>query len=891
MAMTSPRLVLRLIAVVALGFTSQSSLQAGDCNRNSIEDDIDIASGSSSDCNGNGVPDECDTRPTEVGFHAAKQAQVGVLPHSLRVADLDGDGALDLAVADLGANDESDGGVSVVLNRGNGAFAPAREYRAPGHPNAITSGDLDGDGDIDLVTVNQTFSSGTLGVLFNDGDGTFQEPVSQALQAPVHELGEESFSITCADLDGDGDLDVAVANGASDNVSVLLNEGDGAFAAEVTYHVGDNPSSISHGDLDGDGRIDLVVTTREELNNITVLLNHGDGVFPVRTSYSSGGGIRVAVGELNGDGAPDLAIAKDGAQETQLGAVSVLLNNGDGTLGQAVDHAVIGRPRSVIASDLDGDGDTDLATADEDLHNVSVLLNNRDGTFRAASGYSSGAGPFAIASGDFDGDGNFDLATANRLFQSVSVLFGNGDGTFQAPANLAGGGSGIAAADFNDDGIADLATCNLGMVSVRLNSGNAAFLDMATYRTKGNTETITAADVDGDGNMDLATASPAGGTGGTVSLLLNRGDGSFQQGPTYPDTNWPVCIAAADLDGDGDQDLATASMGSRSGEGGAVSVLINDGEGRFWPGGDYEAGHSPRALAVSDLDGDGDLDVAVANGSIADDDHADISVIFNNGDGTFERPVGYFTGGGPSAITCADLDRDGDKDVAACTIEGVLVLLNDGLGALAPPVAHPVPGFPRCIGGTDLDGDGDVDLVTASPSRTGGDRGRLSVLVNNGDATFEPALDYPQGGQSLALADLDNDEDRDVVTANALFDSGSTVSVLLNRVTLPASEDRDDNGIPDECERGFQRGDADASATFNITDGIFILNFLFLGGREPPCLDSADTDDSGAIDLADGIRLFNFFFMGGPPPSDPFRSCGVDVTADDLTCRSFEPCQ
>ncbi len=237
-------------------------------------------------------------------------------------------------------------------------------------------------------------------------------------------VGGSPESVFITDLDGDGDDDLAVANWNSDNVSVLLNNGNGTFAPKVDYAVGEGPISIFSVDLDGDGDNELVVANLIS-ENVSVLLNSGDGAFPFRADYDAGNEpASVFSTDLDGDGDNDLATANIGSD-----SVSVLLNNGNGTFAPKMNYAVGDSPISIFSVDLDGDGDNDLAVANENSDNVSVLLNDGNGTFEINAAYSVGNGPVSVFSADLDGDGNNDLVVTNRWSDSVSVLLNISDFT------------------------------------------------------------------------------------------------------------------------------------------------------------------------------------------------------------------------------------------------------------------------------------------------------------------------------------------------------------------------------------------------------------------------------------------------------------------------------
>jgi len=353
---------------------------------------------------------------------------------------------------------------TIAVNNGGGTFAPDSVYPAGDGPRSVFAADLDGDGDLDLAAVSG--DPGEVFVLLNNGDGTFTND-------SVYFVFWDPFSIFAADLDGDGDLDLATAIEEGEymgNVSVLLNNGDGTFAPYSRYSVYGPASSVFAADLDGDGDLDLAATDYFLDGNISVLLNNGDGTFAPFSDYPMGGySFSVFAADLDGDGDLDLATANAYWDST----VSVILNNGDGAFGPYSLYQAGDYPKSVFAADLDGDGDLDLTTANVYSDDATVLLNNGDGTYAFDSTYPVGDGPLSVFATDLDGDGDLDLTTANEYSDNVSVLLNNGDGTFAShlvfPAG--DGPSSIFAADFDGDGDIDLATANYNSddISILLN--------------------------------------------------------------------------------------------------------------------------------------------------------------------------------------------------------------------------------------------------------------------------------------------------------------------------------------------------------------------------------------------------------------------------------------
>jgi Tol biopolymer transport system component len=333
----------------------------------------------------------------------------GADPYSAALGDLNGDGSLDLVVPTKGA-----GSVSVLTNRGNGTFVPERRYRTGSGPSSVALGDLDGDDGLDIVTANGGASA--VSVLLNDGDGTFQSKTDYQVG-----IDSDPNSVALGELNGDGKLDVVTANFADGTVSALLNTGGGKLKGQmqIVYST-EGLISVAVNDLNGDGKADLVLTG--PINKIFVLLNDGAGAFPDKIEYETGDSPVVATGDFDGDRKPDLAIS------TEDSRVSVLLNRGDGSFRPGGDYAT-GRgarsetmcERCVAIGDVNGDGKPDLVTANQGADTVSVLVNRGHRRFRAKRDYRTGTAPRSIAIGDLNGDGKPDLVSATAG-STVAVL-------------------------------------------------------------------------------------------------------------------------------------------------------------------------------------------------------------------------------------------------------------------------------------------------------------------------------------------------------------------------------------------------------------------------------------------------------------------------------------
>lgn len=348
---------------------------------------------------------------------------------------------------------------------GASEFTTAVNYATGTSPISVAVADFNGDGKPDLAIAN--FMSGNVSILLGNGDGTFQTAVN-------YNAGSRPISVAIGDFNGDGNLDLAVANNkTSGTVSILLGQGDGTFKIGAAYAAGSSSRWVAVGDFNGDNKLDLAVANQTS-NNVSILLGNGDGTFRAPVNYNAGSApVCVVAADLTGNGILDLAVAdaSSGIDST----VSVLLGNGDGTFQTAAAYDTGSRPESVVVADFNNDGILDLAAADYDGNEVSLLLGAGNGTFGRASNFAVGKEPVAIASADFAGNGNADLVTPSFSTKTVSVLIGNGAGSFQPFVSYGAGSfpRAVAAVDVNGDNAPDLEVANdIGdNVSILLNTG------------------------------------------------------------------------------------------------------------------------------------------------------------------------------------------------------------------------------------------------------------------------------------------------------------------------------------------------------------------------------------------------------------------------------------
>ncbi|MGA2231223.1 MAG: VCBS repeat-containing protein, partial [Tepidisphaeraceae bacterium] len=345
-----------------------------------------------------------------VSFAAAVNYPVGGAPDAVQRADLNGDGKLDLISANI------NGTVSVLLGNGDGTFQAAQTFsdglgsNTQVHFAIFPFSDSNNDNSLGLVLLDDT---NQVSILLSNGNGTFQPP-------QILTLSDTAYSIAVGRFSGDGDADLVVGY-ADGTVGVLLGNNDGTFQAPVTYVAADyGITAVAVADLTNNGHEDIVVSSSGiDRNNgsINVLLGNGDGTFRgeqpvVSESYGEFG---LGAIDLDGDGIPDLIAG------TSAGAYQVFLGNGDGTFRSPIITTQTNIDAAAI-SDLTGDGTADRITANDVTDMVGINLGSGNGTFRNVTNILVGNSPVDVTPGDFNGDGQPDIVVANIGSSSLSVI-------------------------------------------------------------------------------------------------------------------------------------------------------------------------------------------------------------------------------------------------------------------------------------------------------------------------------------------------------------------------------------------------------------------------------------------------------------------------------------
>jgi len=668
---------------------------------------------------------------------------IGGGPLAAVVADFNGDGRLDIATVNY-ANT-----VSVMLGLPGGTFAPPLTYATGSYPATVIAADLRGIGKIDLVTVNFPNGAdqpGTISVLLGNGDGTLQAHVD-------YSVGVFPTGVVAGDFNDDGKIDLAISNKYDGTVSILYGNGDGTFQQQALIAVGSGPAAIAAGDFNGDGKTDLISPCVDS-GVITVLLNKGGGSFTrVDSAFNSNYNDRslVVTGKFDASGKLDAVISSQASQQLYL-----LEGNGDGSFKSPIPLLSPGGGPvyALVAADINQDGNTDLAYSAHPPTAFSVLLGNGKGGFgKPISSPIETGGSVTLA--DVNGDGLLDLITPQGNISSVALILGNGKGAFGVPntANLSKsvyGPNAAVVADFNGDGKLDLAVAETnfpnGQVVVSLGKGRGKFgtplVSPLLSQALNNQDLMLTGDFNGDGKADLIIMDDYA-TG--FQVLLGNGDGTFQAPvDTNLNTKINMTFATGDFNGDGKTDVVVSTLFAGYA---LISIYLSNGDGTFKLGAQYtEASGGP---VVADVNGDGKQDLVFVGNPVF--------VMLGNGDGTFQKPITGPVLTSSSFSLVRDFDGDGIPDITTGTYSGIAFLKGLGNGEFQNPVySDSAITSWGPIFAEDVNGDGVPDLV-------GVNYGQTLVMTGNGDGTFQSPVMYSENGiGNVITGDFNSDGIADI---------------------------------------------------------------------------------------------------------------------------------
>jgi hypothetical protein len=638
-------------------------------------------------------------------------------PQSAALGDFNRDNHLDLAVAHFLSY-----GISILLGDGTGSFTTTLTHNLSGQPVALAATEFTGDTDEDLIVVTSPLGfPGTAHVLQGAGNGTFVEIATAGTDTDPRDVLVDDFN-------QDTVPDIAVANRLGQSVTIIPGAGAGSLGTPATLDLGASARTLSSGDINNDLKLDLVAGGDTVGSSVIPLFGDGSGGFTPGTPVALGSDIpSLDVCDYDMDGNLDVVAAKFTADSVSLlrgkgngsfdpatalganarprfvhstdlnsdgfcdsvsanqagGSLSLFLADGLGNIGTP-SFTTGTTPLSVAAEDLNGDSRPDVVSADRDSNTVSVFFGDGEGGMTLTQILSSGPNPGAVVIQDLSGDGTLDIAVANQgvpgsqQSSTVTIFFGDGFGNFPGSTTLTAGRLplDIISEDFDGDTLFDLAVANgdSDNVSIFRSAGNGSFRPRKNFSVGEQPRSLAVLDVDDDTIPDIAVSQ---GMDNTIGFLMGDGDGTFSlEASTLPGAALNVDeLIAADLDGDGFQDLAWIDQ-KLVNEPASVSVYLHDGVAWFIqaPSSDLPTGTFAEGLVATDLDRRDGVDLVVANRF---DDTA--QVYYGDGTGLFTDEGTFGAGHEPFAIAVADFNRDGREDIVTADFNGdsVSILLNN----------------------------------------------------------------------------------------------------------------------------------------------------------------------------------------------------------------------
>ncbi len=804
-----------------------------------------------------------------LAFDTGKYLQPGEAwyPGEMVVADLNGDGTPDVATANWGNFLQVAPRVSVMFGQPDGTLSQPTAYVTHRAARAIASGDIDHDGDLDLVTSDYgSVGSGTsFSVLRNQGDGTFAPYQDHASGA------SGPFGLALDDFDGDGWLDVVTTNlgspaGNGTTVSLILNDGAGGFLAPQVFPAVSALGQVSTGDLDGDGLPDIVVSKQFGFGNLSaphVMMNMGSGFGPAQqlSQIVSGGGAggNTSLADIDLDGDLDIIFAELKLFQNGLNSLYAvaIYHNEAGAFGAPVKIPLgsnTGGFSDLEIADVTGDGWPDILGAHDANDAWAIIRSDGAGGFAPFEQLIAGEYPVAIEASDMDGDGDLEVLVTGQYSETVSVHYNEGAGAFTMPSmtTVTGGSYHFDAGDVDGDGDLDLAVsrgyASNGSIDVLINDGAGSLAQAATYEAPVYASSVKLRDLNNDGLADLLWADKYPPY--SFRSRLNTGGGSF--GATQSWLGTFTCgvslnadaIQAEDFDNDGDLDpILLENLGCAGGASPKhFYIHANDGAGNFTLVGGIDTVYSGYEMICGDFNGDGNMDVAVTGHTV--------EVFLGNGDLTFAPGVLYGSVAVPAVHgTCDDVNGDGFLDLVltgfdtetSAQIPALVVLAGHGDGKFDAPRLtlgsySPNLNMMTAIVTADPDGDGDRDVLIANYAAND-----VSFFENAGNGTFAPQIHVGAGmsTRDIVYADFDGDGIDDLVASATRPDNFDVVTVVPAR----------DPNVVEPSVPGDLDGDFDVdSADLNILLGAF-------GCTGGGCAGDADGDgdaDSGDLNIVLG---------------------------------------
>ncbi len=743
---------------------------------------------------------------------------------SVYAADIDGDGDMDM----LSASKYDDKIAWYENTDGNGTFGAQQVIttNADG-ANSVYAADIDGDGDMDVLSASE--NDDKIAWYENtDGNGTF------GAQQVITTNAGGADSVYVADIDGDGDMDVLSASFYDSKIAWYENtDGAGTFGIQQVIDSGEYGTKFVYtSDIDGDGDMDVLLASYYKI--AWYENTDGAGTFGVQQviTTSANGAVSVYAADIDGDG--DIDVLSASFNDDKIAWYENTDGNGSFSVQQVIttntDSAY-----SVFASDIDGDGDMDVLSA-SDYDGKIAWYENTDGagTFGTQQIITTNtSGAYSVYAADIDGDGNMDVLSAS-FFDDKIAWYENtdGTGTFGTQQIItsigASGAKSVYTADIDGDGDMDVLSASEQDDKIAWyenTDGAGTFSAQQVITTNTNlAKSVYATDIDGDGDMDVLSASALDDK---IAWYKNtNGVGTFgAQQIITTNADYAKSVYAADIDGDGDMDVLSASEFDDK-----IAWYENtDGAGTFGMQ-QIISTNANGALSVyaADIDGDGDMDVLSASdydGKIAWYENTNGAGIFGT------QQVITTNASGAYSVYAADIDGDGDMDVLSASWNDSKIAWyenTDGAGTFGAQqvITTHASGTYFSVYAADIDGDGDMDILSASKFAS-----KIAWYENtDGIGTFgaqQVISTNADGANSVYAADIDGDGDMDVLSASwgddkiAWYENlGITTNKITGTITLNISGSC--TTILPNIAVNTNNG-ADSYTTFSLANGLYQL--------------------------------------------------------------------
>jgi uncharacterized protein YjdB len=891
---------------------------------------------------------------TSGSFAAKVDFSVGSDPEKVVAGDIDGDGKIDLVTSNSG-----DATVTVLRNTSTsgtitaGSFATGVAFSTMAEPRGVAIGDIDGDGRPELAVACYTVD--TVVVLQNRSTpGSITTSSFSSYDGFPVNAGP--ISVAIGDIDGDGKKDVVVGNSPSSSVSVLHNVSvansitSASLATKVDFNTGSSPSDVAIGDIDGDGKADIVVPSAvgdyvSVLRNTATSGSVTSGSFATRVNFATGNSPRsVAIADMNGDGKPDIMTANEITDN-----VSVLRNTSTsgaittGSFATKQDFAAGNGAQSVCAGDIDGDGKPDMAVVNNNATTATIFRNNLPGEIVGSNTLCMGAN-ITLTNVAIGGTWSSSNTAAATIGSATGIVTSVAIGTTTISYNLPGGRATMV--------LSVTAVPAITSVSpMQGNMGASVIISGSNFNSSATNEVVyfgaTKAAITTAGSSSMTVTIPSGATYMPVSVN-NIGCGSrtayaqYSFLPTFDNSSFvpgivncgnkvdltsgnnPDFVAIGDIDGDGKADMIVTNNTASS-----VSVYRNASSagsiaaGSFASKVDFTVGTEPKGLAIGDVDGDGKLDLAVANkGSNSVSVFRNTSTAGTITAGSFAAKVDFATNASPQAVAFGDIDGDGRGDMAVANFgaSDISVFRNTGSsgsitsGSFAAKVDFAVgaqPGESITIG--DIDGDGKRDIATVAS----GDKVVLflntaaSGSITTGSLASAVSLTTTASPGSLAVGDIDGDAKPDLAITATSSDKVSVFRNISTSGTLTTGSfatkvDFNTGATPRGIALGDINGDGKTDLIISnsgsnsvsvlrntatvgaVTTGSFALKTDFTVASSPIGVAVGDLDGDGKADIIAANKSSNSVSVLRNDPLSPIAGAysvcaGASTTLSDAT--------